>query len=100
LQPNCTHEFMLEKNHLSWSCSPQDGPLWAASYQFHQRIGAMDFQDWPELAAHAPDVVSALWDAGEKLEVATYGHTHVLPQIPEEAARICMRATWRSDRTY
>jgi hypothetical protein len=101
LQPNCLREqFMLENNHLSWSCSPEDGPLWAASYQFRQLPGAIDFQDWPELAAHSPYSVSAFWDSGEELTVATYGQSHVLPQIPAEAARICLRATWHSARAH
>ncbi|MDQ3230234.1 MAG: hypothetical protein M3Q07_00300, partial [Pseudobdellovibrionaceae bacterium] len=72
--PNCDRDqFVLEKNHLVWTCPQQEGPVWAASYSFHHTTGHMSRDDWPELAPHIPNAVIAFGDAGETLDVASYG---------------------------
>ncbi|WP_218110060.1 hypothetical protein [Oligoflexus tunisiensis] len=101
LQVNCPREsFLLERSELSWSCPPAQGSLWATSYSYNHVNGAWNFADWPELEHQAPASVAAYWDAGEKLEVESHGRSHVLPNIPAEASRLCLHATWSSDPSH
>lgn len=97
-QQSCPREsFLLEKNYLSWDCPQESGPLWAVSYSYRQPTDAWDFKDWPELAQKAPVSVAAFADAGEILDVEIESLGRVVPKIPPEASRICLRATWTSD---
>jgi hypothetical protein len=97
LQPDCPREaFLLEGNHLSWNCPAVTGPLWAVSYSYRQVSEGWDFKDWPELARQAPSSVAAFADAGEKLDVEFQDQGRVVPKIPPEASRICLRASWGS----
>lgn len=94
-QSNCPREaFLLERDELSWNCTLEKGPLWAASYSFRQPQDAWDFHDWPELAREAPESFRALDDEGEKIEVVMEPEGRVLPKIPSDATRICLKASW------
>jgi hypothetical protein len=97
-QQSCPREsFLLERNYLSWDCPQESGSLWAVSYSYRQPSDAWDFKDWPELSQKAPVSVAAFADAGEILDVEIESLGRVVPKIPPEASRICLRATWTSD---
>jgi hypothetical protein len=97
-QESCPREsFLLERDDLSWDCPPSHGALWAASYSYRQPNDAWDFNDWPELAKQTPSSVLAFADAGEKLDVEVEAKGRLIPKIPPEASRVCLRATWSSD---
>jgi hypothetical protein len=98
LHPDCPREsFLLERNDLSWNCPPVSGPLWAVSYSYRQTNDLWEFKDWPELARQAPSSVTAFADAGEQLDVEIQEQGRVIPKIPPEASRVCLRASWSSN---
>lgn len=98
-QSSCPREaFLLERHDLSWNCPLEKGALWAVSYSFRQPQDAWDFHDWPELARQAPALFKALDDDGEKIEVVVEPEGRVLPKSPPDSARICLQASWFSDR--
>ncbi|HET9239685.1 MAG TPA: hypothetical protein VFO10_20665 [Oligoflexus sp.] len=98
-QTSCPRDaFLLERDELSWNCPMEKGPLWAVSYSFRQPQDAWDFHDWPELSSEAPALFNAMDDEGEKIEVVVEPEGRVLPKSPPDAARICLKASWFSDK--
>ncbi len=99
-QDNCPREaFLLERSELGWDCPKATGSLWAVSYSYRQPNDAWDFHDWPELSHEPPGSVSAFADAGEKLDVSVEAQGHMIPKVPPEASRVCLRAIWSSDQS-
>ncbi len=100
-QDNCPREaFLLERSELGWDCPKATGSLWAVSYSYRQPNDAWDFHDWPELSHEPPDSVSAFADAGEKLDVSREAQGRIVPKVPPEASRVCLRAIWSSERPH
>jgi hypothetical protein len=98
-QSSCPRDaFLLEGDDLSWNCPLEQGALWAVSYSFRQPQDAWVFHDWPELSREAPALFKALDDDGEKIEVVMEAEGRVLPKSPPNSARICLQASWFSDR--
>lgn len=77
LIPGCLRsDFILEKNHLTWTCPQQEGPVWAAAYHFYQPTQDTDVSDWPEIADIPPDKQEKLTN--------------------DDGQMICQRTSWSS----